>query len=203
MPHTARSTYSGGIFLRISDKSTNSLTGICSSVMIKSQAEIVAHDTIKHKDKTEPYTAKTIRPKERGPMKKHSILTWFCLLVSLLVLLAGCTDNVSSTPETLCGTYTSGDAELQKIFSVDQSNVFYYADQKMTALFSVRSNPKGRLLTCSPARTPTTQQLSPTKSLPMTARAFRSPSRTNCTYSRKPMMSLLSSGIPPAILNAT
>lgn len=59
------STYSGGIFLQISNKSTNSLTGICSSVMIKSQAEIVAHDTIKHKDKTEPYTAKTIRTKER------------------------------------------------------------------------------------------------------------------------------------------
>lgn len=140
-------------------------------------------------------------------MKKHSILTWFCLLVSLLLLLAGCTYNFPPTPGTICGTYTSGDAELQKIFSVDQSKWispmrFTTRTKKMTALFSVRSNPKGRMLTCSPARTPTTQRSSLTKNSPMTARAFRSPSRTKCTYSRKPMISPLSSGIPPAILNA-
>ena len=118
--------------------------------MIKSQVEIVAHDTIKRKDKT--VHGKNNSPRKgSGPMKKHSILTWFCLLVSLLLLLAGCTDSVSSTPETLCGTYTSGDAELQKIFSVDQSNAFYYADQKNDRFILGQLQPQGEdayLLSC-------------------------------------------------------
>ncbi len=65
MPHTAQPAYGGGIFLRFSHKSTISLTDIWSPVTIKSQTEIVAHDTIKRKDKTELYTAKTIQPEER------------------------------------------------------------------------------------------------------------------------------------------
>lgn len=84
-------------------------------------------------------------------MKKHSILTWFCLLVSLLLLLAGCTYNFPPTPGTICGTYTSGDAELQKIFSVDQSNAFYYADQKNDRFIFGQIQPQGEdayLLSC-------------------------------------------------------
>ena len=84
-------------------------------------------------------------------MKKHSILTWFCLLVSLLVLLAGCTYNFPPTPGTICGTYTSGDAELQKIFSVDQSNAFYYADQKNDRFILGQIQPQGEdtyLISC-------------------------------------------------------
>ncbi len=48
--------------------------------------------------------------------KKHRILTSLCLL-TMLALLVGCTNNSSSTPETICGTYTSGEAEFQKDFS--------------------------------------------------------------------------------------
>lgn len=84
-------------------------------------------------------------------MKKHSILTWFCLLVSLLLLLAGCTYNFPPTPGTICGTYTSGDAELQKIFSVDQSNAFYYADQKNDRYILGQIQPQGEdtyLISC-------------------------------------------------------
>ena len=61
--------------------------------------------------------------------KKHRILTSLCLL-TMLALLVGCTNNSSSTPETICGTYTSGEAEFQKILAVDQNNQVYYADQK-------------------------------------------------------------------------
>lgn len=73
--------------------------------------------------------------------KKHRILTSLCLL-TMLALLVGCTNNSSSTPETICGTYTSGEAEFQKILAVDQNNQVYYADQKMTALYSVRCDSK-------------------------------------------------------------
>lgn len=34
--------------------------------------------------------------------KKHRILTSLCLL-TMLALLVGCTNNSSSTPETICG----------------------------------------------------------------------------------------------------
>ena len=61
--------------------------------------------------------------------KKHRILTSLCLL-TMLALLVGCNNNSSSTPETICGTYTSGEAEFQKILAVDQNNQVYYADQK-------------------------------------------------------------------------
>ena len=84
-------------------------------------------------------------------MKRHSILTWFCLLVSLLVLLAGCTYNFPPTPGTICGSYTSGDAEFQKIFSVDQSNAFYYADQKNDRFILGQIQPQGEdsyLISC-------------------------------------------------------
>ena len=73
--------------------------------------------------------------------KKHRILTSLCLL-TMLALLVGCTNNSSSTPETICGTYTSGEAEFQKILAVDQNNQVYYADKKMTALYSVRCDSK-------------------------------------------------------------
>ena len=48
----------------------------------------------------------------------------------MLALLVGCTNNSSSTPETICGTYTSGEAEFQKILAIDQNHQVYYADQK-------------------------------------------------------------------------
>ena len=53
--------------------------------------------------------------------KKHRILTSLCLL-TMLALLVGCTNTPSSTPRTICGTYTSGEAEFQKILAVDQNN---------------------------------------------------------------------------------
>lgn len=83
-------------------------------------------------------------------MKKQRLLTATGLLVSLF-LLAGCANSVSSTPETICGTYTSGDAMLQKIFSVDQSNAFYYADQKNDRFILGQLQPQGEgtyLLSC-------------------------------------------------------
>ena len=84
-------------------------------------------------------------------MKKHRLLTATGLLVSLLLLLAGCTNSVSSTPETICGTYTSGDAMLQKSFSVDQSNAFYYADQQNDRFILGQVQPQGEgvyLISC-------------------------------------------------------
>ena len=88
--------------------------------------------------------------------KKHSILISFCLLVSLPVLLAGCTNTAPPTPGTICGTYTSGDADFQKIFSVDQpsadqSSVFYYADQNNDDYILGQIQPQGEdsyLLSC-------------------------------------------------------
>lgn len=56
--------------------------------------------------------------------KKHRILTSLCLL-TMLALLVGCTNTPSSTPRTICGTYTSGEAEFQKILAVDQNNQVY------------------------------------------------------------------------------
>lgn len=75
--------------------------------------------------------------------KKHRILISLCLLVSLLVLLVSCTYNSPPTPGTICGTYTSGDADFQKIFSVDQSNSFYYADQKNDYFIFGQIQPQG------------------------------------------------------------
>ena len=88
--------------------------------------------------------------------KKQSILISFCLLVSLPVLLAGCTNTAPPTPGTICGTYTSGDADFQKIFSVDQpsadqSSVFYYADQENDDYILGQIQPQGEasyLLSC-------------------------------------------------------
>ena len=58
-----------------------------------------------------------------------AILTSLCLL-TMLALLVGCTNTPSSTPGTICGTYTSGEAEFQKILAIDQNHQVYYADQK-------------------------------------------------------------------------
>ena len=83
--------------------------------------------------------------------KKHSILISFCLLVSLPVLLAGCTNTAPPTPGTICGSYTSDEGIYQKIFSVDQSNVFYYADQKNDYYILGQIQPQGEasyLLSC-------------------------------------------------------
>ena len=52
--------------------------------------------------------------------KKHRILTSLCLL-TMLALLVGCTNTPS---------YTSGEAEFQKILAIDQNHQVYYADQK-------------------------------------------------------------------------
>lgn len=83
--------------------------------------------------------------------KKRSILIFFCLLVSLLVLLVGCTYSSPPAAGTICGTYTSGDAEFQKIFSVDPSNEFYYADQNNDYYILGQIQPQGEdsyLLSC-------------------------------------------------------
>lgn len=84
-------------------------------------------------------------------MKKHRLLTATGLLVSLLLLLAGCANSVSSTPETICGAYTSGNAMWQKQLSVDQSNTFYYADQANDHFILGQLQPQGEgvyLLSC-------------------------------------------------------
>lgn len=62
--------------------------------------------------------------------EKHRILTSLCLFISLLVLLAACTGNTPSASGIICGTYTSGAGNFQKILSVDQDNQVYYADQE-------------------------------------------------------------------------
>lgn len=63
--------------------------------------------------------------------KGHRILSSLCLLASFLILLAGCAQkDAPGAPQTLCGTYTSGEADLQVILSVDDENQFFYADQK-------------------------------------------------------------------------
>ena len=88
--------------------------------------------------------------------KKHSILISFCLLVSLPVLLAGCTNTAPPTPGTICGSYTSDEGIYQKIFSVDQpsadqSSVFYYADQNNDDYILGQIQPQGEasyLLSC-------------------------------------------------------
>ena len=88
--------------------------------------------------------------------KKQSILISFCLLVSLPVLLAGCTNTAPPTPGTICGSYTSDEGIYQKIFSVDQpsadqSSVFYYADQNNDDYILGQIQPQGEdsyLLSC-------------------------------------------------------
>lgn len=84
-------------------------------------------------------------------MKKHRLLTATGLLVSLLLLLAGCANSVSSTPETICGAYTSGNVVWQKQLSVDQSNTFYYADQQNDRFILGQIQPQGEgvyLISC-------------------------------------------------------
>lgn len=84
-------------------------------------------------------------------MKKHRLLAATGLLVSLLLLLAGCANSVSSTPETICGAYTSGNVVWQKQLSVDQSNTFYYADQANDHFILGQLQPQGEgtyLLSC-------------------------------------------------------
>lgn len=88
--------------------------------------------------------------------KKHRILISLCLLMSLLVLLAGCTNTAPPTPGTICGSYTSDEGIYQKIFSVDQpsadqSSVFYYADQNNDYYILGQIQPQGEdsyLLSC-------------------------------------------------------
>ena len=63
-------------------------------------------------------------------MTKHRNLPSFCLLIGLLLLLAGCGDGFSPTAGTITGRYTSGAGDAQVIFAVDQDNQVYYADQK-------------------------------------------------------------------------
>lgn len=83
--------------------------------------------------------------------KGHIILISLCLLVSLFVLLVSSTYNSPPTPRTIRGTYTSGDAEFQKIFSVNDSNQFYYADQKNDCFILGQIQPQGEnsyLISC-------------------------------------------------------
>ncbi len=66
--------------------------------------------------------------------KNHHILISLCLLVSLPVLLVGCTYTAPPKTEVISGTYLAGTGPYQRIFSVDppadeRSSAFYYADQ--------------------------------------------------------------------------
>lgn len=74
------------------------------------------------------------------------------LMVSVLVLFAGCSPSASpGVPQTLCGTYTSGEADLQVILSVDDENRVYYADQKNDLFILGSIQPQGEdtyLLSC-------------------------------------------------------
>ena len=63
-------------------------------------------------------------------MTKHRTRPLLCLLIGLLLLLAGCGEDSSSASGTICGSYTSGAGDGQVTLSVDQDNQVYYADQK-------------------------------------------------------------------------
>lgn len=83
--------------------------------------------------------------------KGHRHRVMVCLLVGLLVLLAGCTYHSPLALRTICGSYTVGEGDAQKIFSVDQSNVVYYADQNNDYYILGQIQPQGEdsyLLSC-------------------------------------------------------
>lgn len=102
-------------------------------------------------------------------MKKRWLV--YALLLLLSVGLFGCAGGGATTvppapqrrPLRVVHRRRSPDA--QRLFSVDASQVFYYADQKMAALFAVGSPPRGRGLTWSPARIPTTRGSFPRQEL--------------------------------------
>lgn len=108
-------------------------------------------------------------------MKKRWLVCVLLLLLS--VGLFGCASSGATTvplppSDALCGSYIAGAADAQRLFSVDASQAFYYADQKMAALFAVGSPPRGRGLTWSPARIPTTRGSFPARNSSMTATGF-------------------------------
>lgn len=88
--------------------------------------------------------------------KKRRILISLCLLVSLLVFLAGGTSSGPPGLQTIGGTYVSGEGVYQRIFSVDQpsadqSHAFYYADQHNDCYILGQIQPQGEdsyLLSC-------------------------------------------------------
>ena len=132
--------------------------------------------------------------------KKHRILTSLCLL-TMLALLVGCTNNSSSTPETICGTYTSGEAEFQKILAVDQNNQVYYADQKNDCfiLGEVRQQKGDSYLTS--CQSSNYGDRIPDQEFTYDGKALPSPSRENGSSLRKSMIYHPSSGMSHATLN--
>jgi len=79
-------------------------------------------------------------------MKKRWLVCALLLLLS--VGLFGCGGSGATTvplppSATLCGSYIAGAADAQRLFSVDASQAFYYADQKNGRFVRGRVFPQG------------------------------------------------------------
>ena len=79
-------------------------------------------------------------------MKKRWLV--YALLLLLSVGLFGCAGGGATTvplppSDALCGSYIAGVADAQRLFSVDASQVFYYADQKNGRFVRGRVAPQG------------------------------------------------------------
>ena len=74
-------------------------------------------------------------------MKKCLFLLLFCCLTLSLAACGG--SETASADPTLCGSYTAGAVDAQKLFSVDESNSFYYADQKNDRYILGHVQPQG------------------------------------------------------------
>lgn len=83
-------------------------------------------------------------------MKKRLLLLLFCCCLTLCLAACGGSEEDPADP-TFCGAYTADMADEQKLFSVDTSNAFYYADQKNDRyiLGQVQDQGEGRyVITC-------------------------------------------------------
>lgn len=79
-------------------------------------------------------------------MKKRWLVCVLLLLLS--VGLFGCASSGATTVPlppgaTLCGSYIAGAADAQRLFSVDASQAFYYADQKNGRFVRGQVSPQG------------------------------------------------------------
>ena len=79
-------------------------------------------------------------------MKKRWLV--YALLLLLSVGLFGCAGGGATTvplppSDALCGSYIAGVADAQRLFSVDASQAFYYADQKNGRFVRGRVAPQG------------------------------------------------------------
>ncbi len=79
-------------------------------------------------------------------MKKRWLVCVLLLLLS--VGLFGCASSGATTvppapSDALCGSYIAGATDAQRLFPVDASQAFYYADQKNGRFVRGQVSPRG------------------------------------------------------------